>query len=158
MKSALLATLGVAAFGAMSSAVLAADDPIDKAVKARQSYMKVVAFNIGPLGAMAKGEMEYDAEKAAAFASNLAALSTMNNGAMWPEGSDNATLGEDKTRALPAIWETYPKVAEKHDAWSKASVELAAVAGDGLDALKSKIGDVGKGCGGCHDDFRAEKK
>ncbi|MGI9510312.1 MAG: c-type cytochrome [Geminicoccaceae bacterium] len=158
MKPVIIATLGIVAFGAASVSVQAADDPISKAVEARQAFMKVVAFNLGALGAMAKGEMEYDPEMAAAHANNLASLSEMKNGAMWPQGSDNATLGEDKTRALPVIWESYPKVAEKHEAWSKASVELAASAGDGIDALKSNIGAVGKSCGGCHDDFRAEKK
>ncbi len=42
--------------------------------------------------------------------------------------------------------------------WTDASAELAAVAGDGLEAMKLKIGPVSKSCGGCYDDFRAEKK
>jgi cytochrome c556 len=153
MKTAVLAGLGLFAFGAVSTAAIAADDPLGTAVAARQSLMKLASFSIAPLGAMAKGEMDYDAEKAKASADNLVALSQINMGGMWPEGSDNAALGK-KTAALPVIWETYPKIMEKHDAWAKASTELAAVAGDGLDALKSKIGDVGKSCGGCHDDFR----
>jgi cytochrome c556 len=37
-----------------------------------------------------------------------------------------------------------------------ASAALASVAGEGLDALRSKIGDVGKSCKGCHDNFRAK--
>jgi len=157
MKAVLFAALGAVAVGAVSTSVLA-DGHIAKAVEARQGFMKVVAFNLGPLGAMAKGEMEYDAEAAAAFAKNLEVLSAMNTGAMWPAGSDNAALGEDKTRALPAAWEADSKVGEKHQAWTEASASLAAVAGDGLDALKGAVGDVGKSCGGCHDDYRAEKK
>jgi len=34
---------------------------------------------------------------------------------------------------------------------------VAAVAGDGLDALRSKIGGVGDSCKGCHDDFREKE-
>lgn len=157
MKSALFAAVGVVALGAVSAGSFAAD-PMEAAVKARQSLMQVVAFNLGPLGAMAKGEMEYDAELAAANAKNLEALSNLGQAGMWPAGSDSAALGEDKTRALPAGWAADSKVGEKHDAWAKASAELAAVAGDGLDAMKPAVAEVGKSCGGCHDDYRAEKK
>ncbi|MDH3660662.1 MAG: cytochrome c [Alphaproteobacteria bacterium] len=157
MKPVLLATLGIVAAGAVATSAFA-DGHIEKAVKARQGFMQVVSFNLGPLGAMAKGEMDYDAELAANNAKNLHALSTMNNGAMWPQGSDNATLGEDKTRALPAAWAADSKVGEKHQAWIDASAQLAEVAGNGLDALKPAVAGVGKSCGGCHDDYRAEKK
>lgn len=157
MKSARIATLCFAA-ACVCAPTAFADGHLEKAVKARQGFMQVVAFQLGPLGAMAKGEMEYDAEVAAANAANLQALSIMNTGAMWPAGSDNAALGEDKTRALPAAWAADSKVGEKHQAWADASAELAAVAGNGLDALKPAVGAVGKSCGGCHDDYRAEKK
>ena len=157
MRPALFATLGLIAAGAVATSALA-DGHLEKAVKARKGFMQVVAFNLGPLGAMAKGEMDYDADLATNNAKNLHALSIMNNGAMWPAGSDNAALGEDKTRALPAAWAADSKVGEKHKAWIDASAKLAEVAGNGLDALKGAIGDVGKSCGGCHDNYRAEQK
>lgn len=157
MKSLLAAAFCTIAAGAISTAAVA-DGHLEKAVKARQGFMQVVVFNLGPLGAMAKGEMEYDAEVAMTHAKNLEALSKMNTGAMWPAGSDNAALGEDKTRALPAAWAAESKVMDAHGAWTKASTDLAAVAGDGLEALKPAVGAVGKSCGGCHDDYRAEKK
>ncbi|MGI9500447.1 MAG: cytochrome c, partial [Geminicoccaceae bacterium] len=117
MKPVLFATLGIVAAGAVATSALA-DGHLAKAVKARQGFMQVVAFQLGPLGAMAKGEMEYNAELAASNAKNLAALAAMNTGAMWPEGSDNAALGEDKTRALPAAWAADSKVGEKHGDWT----------------------------------------
>ena len=157
MKPALFATLGLIAAGAVATSALA-DGHLEKAVKARKGFMQVVSFNLGPLGAMAKGEMDYDAELAANNAKNLHALAVMNNGAMWPEGSDNAALGEDKTRALPAAWAGDSKVMDKHMAWVDASAKLVEVAGNGLDALKPAVAEVGKSCGGCHDDYRAEKK
>ncbi len=157
MRSVIFAALGVAAISAASTAVFA-DGHLEKAVKARKGFMQVVAFNLGPLGAMAKGEMDYDPDLATTLAKNLEVLASMNTGAMWPAGSDNAALGEDKTRALPAAWAADSKVMDAHGAWTKASADLAAAAGNGLDALKPAVGAVGKSCGGCHDDYRAEKK
>lgn len=157
MKSARLATLCVAAACVCAPAAFA-DGDLEKAVKARQGQMQVVSFTLGPIAAMAKGEMDYDAEIAMTNAKNMEALAKLKTGAMWPEGSDNASLGEDKTRALPAAWAADSKVGEKHMAWVDASTNLAAVAGDGLDALKPAVAEVGKSCGGCHDDYRAEKK
>ena len=34
--------------------------------------------------------------------------------------------------------------------------KLAAVAGNGLDALKGQLGPTGKSCSNCHEDFRAK--
>ena len=129
------------------------DDPMQKAIKARQAVMVVRAWNAGPLFGMAKGEIEYDAERAATLANNLKAELAMNNGSMWPEGSDSAEYPDD-TRSLPEIWMTYPAIAEAGTAYKEAVNALAAEAGNGLDALRSTIGDLGASCKGCHDDFR----
>ena len=133
-----------------------ADKATEKAIKARQGLMQVYSFNLGILSAMAKGEMEYDAEAATNAAENLHAAVTMKSGAMWPPGSDNDS--GYKTRALAEIWSTYPKVAEAGEAMAEASGALVAVAGNGVDALKGGMGAAGKGCKGCHDDFRAKRK
>lgn len=141
-----------------SSLVFAEDDgPHDKAIKARQSLMQLYSYNIGILAAMAKDKMEYNAELATEAASNLLAVNSLGQSTLWPEGSDNANPENAENRALPAIWETYPKIAEKGKALNEAVVAMAAEAGNGLDALKGNIGAVGEGCKGCHDDFRAEK-
>ena len=126
-------------------------------IEARQSFMRVYAFNLGLLGAMAKGEVAYDAKVAAAAAGNLKILSSINAMAMWPKGSDNAAMA-DKTRALPNIWAEFPKVAEADKALSAAVDNLASMAGKDLASLQAGIGAVGKACGGCHKPFRAEKK
>jgi cytochrome c556 len=155
MKAIQMAVAGLVVIGAVPTSVAA--DAIDDAIKARQAFMQVNAFNLGILGAMAKGERAYDAELASALAGNLQAQASMRNGAFWPAGSGNDVAAlADKTRALPAIWTTYPAVVEKNQAWADATVALAAVAGDGLEALQANIGPVGQGCGGCHSDFRAK--
>ena len=136
--------------------VSAADDPNEKAIKARRATMTLQSWYAGPLFQMAKGAMEYDVEMAKTYAANLNAVVNMEAAAMWPAGTGKDAY-EGKTRALPEIWSTWPEAGEKARALVEASADLAAVAGDGLDALRSKIGDVGNACKGCHDDFRAEK-
>ena len=129
-------------------------DPIEKAIKARQSYFQLVVFNAGPLFGMAKGA-PYDAKKAQDLANNLLALTSMANAAMWVKGSDNVAK-KGKTRALPAIWESGSKIGDASKAFKDAVKQLASVAGKGADAMKPAVGALGKSCGGCHKPFRAK--
>lgn len=119
------------------------------AVKARQSHMQLYAHNLGILGGMAKGEVDYDADAASAAATNLATLSKLDQRSYWVPGTSTAELG-DETRALPAIWEPGSQAAEIGGQLAEAATALAAVAGDGQAALGPALGDVGKACGACH--------
>ena len=127
------------------------------AVKARQAHMQLYAFNLGTLGAMAKGEAEYNAEAAAGAANNLLAAAKLDGSQMWPQGSDSEAMA-GKTRALPDIWTTYPKVTDQQKALIEALEKLAPAAGTDLESLQGALKAVGAGCGGCHKPFRAEKK
>ena len=131
----------------------AAKDPNLKLLKARQGEMQLRAFAVGPLFAMAKGKIDYNAEMASNLANNLKLQLSLNLGATWKQGTGNDNYS-GKTTALPKIWTTYPEISEYGKKYAKAVNELAAVAGDGLGPLKSKMGAVGKGCKGCHDEFR----
>ena len=149
---------GLALAGLFSATSQAATpDPMEKAVKARQGYMQVNAFNMGILAAMVKGEAPYDAEQAATAANNIKLSSMMKNKAMWVPGSgnDNPKL---ETKALPEIWMAGSDIGDKAKAFGNAASELAAVAGQGLDVMKPKFGDLGKSCKGCHKDYRAADK
>ena len=139
----------------LAFAASAAKDPNEKAIKARQAVMTLQSWYAGPLFQMAKGAMDYDAEVATAYAAALDTVASIKADMMWPPGTDNGAYA-GMTDALPEIWSTWPAVGEKAQALTEASAALAEVAGDGLDALRSKIGPVGKACKGCHDDFRAE--
>lgn len=127
-------------------------------IEARQSFMRVYAFNLGLLGSMAKGETPYDAQQAIDAAENLLANAKMKNSAMWPAGSDAGAPGlGEVTRAMAVIWSNFPDVGEKHQALTDALTEMASVAGNGLDAVRSNMGAVGNGCKGCHESFRVPK-
>lgn len=141
---------------ALSGVSLAADDPLEKAIKARQAIMQLRMFNVGPLFGMAKGDLDYDAELASKLARNLKLMLELDNSRAWPKGSDNENY-PGKTAALPKIWTTYPEIGEYGKKYAMAVNELAMAAGNGRDALKSKIGAVGKACKDCHDEFREKK-
>lgn len=159
MKKAVLVTLASVSLGATTFVSLAADEvKFANQIDARQSFMQVYRFNLGMLGAMAKGEMPYDAELASAAANNLLAASKMNNRAMWPAGSDMSAAGyEGVTWAKPEAWSEDSKTGEKSMALTEALESMAAVAGDGLGAVRGNMGAVGDGCKGCHELYRADK-
>ncbi len=153
-----VAALAMALAVFTGSGVASAQEDHSGAVKARQAYMQLNGFYMGQLAAVAKGQVPYDAAQATGIANSLLALASMDVGAMWPPGSgnDNPALA-GKTRALPAIWTTFPAVVEKADALSKALEAMVVAAGTDLASLQGAFGAVGAGCGGCHRSFRAEK-
>ena len=60
------------------------------AIAARKAHMDLYAFNLGLVGGMARGNIEYDADAASAAAANIAALSKIDQSRYWPEGTSTA--------------------------------------------------------------------
>ncbi len=123
------------------------------AVKARKAHMQLYAHNLGIIGGMARGNVEYNAEDAMAAANNLAALSSLDQRTYWVPGTSNAELG-DETRLLPAAFEAGSKAGEIGGQLAAAAAALAAVAGDGQAALGPALGPVGAACGACHEAYQ----
>ena len=121
-------------------------------IGARQGQFKIMALNIGVLGGMARGTVEYDAAQAQIAADNLAAISQLNQAFNWPEGSD--MMAATTNRALPAIWENQDDFLAKWAAFGTAATGLQAAAGNGLEAMQAALGPVGGSCGACHDAYR----
>ena len=145
---ALTAALGLAA----ALPLAAQQDPAAAAVKARQAHMTLYAANLGVLGGMAQGGIAYDAQAAQAAADNLVALSGLDQGIYWMPGT---AVGEvEGTRALPALWEMSDEAMAKGMALHEAAMAMAAVAGDGLEAVQGAMGPLGGVCGSCHESFR----
>ena len=92
-----------------------------------------------------------------AAAENLAALAALNGGAMWMQGTDSTAM-PGVSYAKVEAWTTYPEASNIGKKLAEDSAKLAAVAGDGLDALRGGIGAVGKSCGACHEGFRIKKE
>ena len=145
-------TLGIA--GSVFAASHASEEA-QAAVKARQSHMQLYAFNLGKLGAMAKGAVDYDADAASAAAANLAALSNMNQAAYWVAGSDSDTV--EGSRTLPGMWDNIPDAIAKSQALASAAAAMEEAAGTDLAALQGAMGAVGGSCGACHKAYRKPK-
>ncbi|MGJ8610581.1 MAG: c-type cytochrome [Yoonia sp.] len=152
MKSlTLLASAAVLSIGTLALADGHTD--ANPAVKARQSHMQLYSFNLGILGSMAQGKVDYDAAVAQNAADNLAAISSMDETNYWVEGTALDTT--DGTKAQPAIWENMDDFLAKQDGIAEASAAMAAVAGTDLASLQGAMGDLGGTCSACHREYRA---
>lgn len=155
MRKLMTIAIAVAVAGIAEASL--ADEAMEKAVKARRGQMQLYGWNIGQLGAMAKGKVDYDAEVASRAAKNLLAVVSMQDPLLWPEGSHNGNPAlKGKTRTKEEAWTTWPKIGEASEAMITAATALNAAAGGGLSSLQGAIGDAGKACKACHEDFRAK--
>jgi cytochrome c556 len=144
--AALLTGLGL-------GATAVAQSNVPYPVQARQGQFTLMQLNTGVLGNMVRGRQDYDAGLAQAAADNLVTLSQLDQSFHWPEGTDNASI--EGTLALPAIWENLPGVISRWEDFGTEAAAMAAVAGNGLDAVQAQIGALSGTCTACHDDFRA---
>ena len=147
----MLAALAVA----VPLATMAHSNVTDNTVKARHGYFQLVRHNAGLLFGMAKGDIPYDAAIATAHARNLEAIANLDTTTLWARGTDKDSL-PGQTRALPSLWTTFPAVMDKHRAFQQAAANMAANAGNGLDALRANAGPLGASCKGCHDEYRSK--
>ncbi|MEM9620545.1 MAG: cytochrome c [Pseudomonadota bacterium] len=152
MKKVMTACL----FSLLITPVMAEDEvPFEAQIKARQAHMSLYGFNIGILGAMARGNMPYEAEMAQIAANNLKLANQMDNRAMWPPGSDASAPGlAGVTRAKAEAWAEGSDIGEKAQAMTTAITDMAANAGNGLDAVRANMRALGGACQGCHEGYR----
>ncbi len=118
----------------------------------RQSWFALVAANFGPMAAMVKGDMPYDAERMQASADDLATLLQLDIMRGFPEGSEKGT-----TRAKPGIWDNKADFEQKMLDLQAAANALQAVAGgEDQKQVAARVGDVGQTCKACHDDYKSK--
>ncbi|MDE3123178.1 MAG: cytochrome c [Paracoccaceae bacterium] len=146
-------TLTMTAVLCAVAAAAVAQTPAEQAVNARKSLMHVMAFNLGQLGAMAKGQMPYDAKAAQAAAGNIAKLATLDQAALWMKGTDHDA--DPKSHALPAIWQNEADFLGGFAKLASAAGTAEKSVGGGAETLKAALGQIGGACGGCHKSYRA---
>ncbi len=115
-------------------------------VKQRMEAMKAISASMKEIGAMMKGEAEFDAELISARAVEMKQHAS-EMPAMFPEGS-----GHGVSEALPVIWESFERFSSIASDLESASDELAAVSS--IEQLPGAMVAVGKTCKACHRDYR----
>lgn len=141
----LIASAGVAGSHAASSS--------NKAVAARHFQMQMVGYNIGVLGAIAKGEMEFSQDMVDGAAKTLAALAAMDHAPLWIEGTEQGAA--EGSRAKPDVWTDAAGFAEKFADMEKASLALVGAADAA--AVGAGMGALGGSCKACHETYRGPK-
>lgn len=124
----------------------------DTLVKQRQASMILQSkYFYGGLRPMAQGKRPYDAAVASRNIAFLESLSKMAWDSFTPDTKD------EKSRALPAVWEQPAKFKEAGDRFQSEVTKLVAVSKSGDEAaIKAQILAVDKTCSACHDDFRSK--
>lgn len=148
ITKAAAAAVVVAVAGFATQAV--AQQKPDEALKMRQGLFQAVKVNFGPIGAFAQGKGDLPAD-AAARADNLVALAKMLPMAF---GKGTEALPGSNTKAEAFASADFAKGFQMMEA-AADKLAVAAKAGDS-GAIKAAVGDVGKTCKGCHDNFRKE--
>jgi cytochrome c556 len=152
MKHAVPVLSALAVVGAFSAVVVAQDIKPDRAIKYRQGIMQAQSWSMNILGAVAKGDRPYNKDEVLNRAITLEQVSHMAWEGYIP-GSDQGA----PTKAKPEVWKEPAKFKQMIEAFEASTAKLVAAAKVGtLDAVKGPIGDVGKTCTNCHDEFRSK--
>jgi cytochrome c556 len=149
MNKKLLAVVLGASLGAGYSVYVAAQAKPDVLVKQRQAAMTLQGKYLGPIGAMLKGAVPYNADVVARNATYLESLSQMPWDGFTPETQS------EKTKAKPELFKDGPKVQQMIAEFQANTAKLGAAARAKDEAgVRAAFGAVAKSCGGCHDAYR----
>ncbi|MFC3095987.1 cytochrome c [Alteromonas sediminis] len=119
----------------------------------RQSLFQLIRSNMGPLGAMARGQMPFDEAVMAKNAERLTQLAAMVPDYM----AVDTTKFNDGSDAKADIWQNRDDFNKKAQALYDASAGLlATVEAKDTDSYRKAIGAVGASCKACHDDYKAD--
>lgn len=147
MKRMLIAAMLAGSGLLISTAASAQFAKVDDAIKYRQSAFTLMTTHMGRLGAMARGDVPFDAAAAQASARVVEVVSHLPWDA-FPAGSNT---GAAKIKGDP--WKdaaTFSKL--QADLKAQTAKLPAAVAT--LDGLKAQVGATSRVCRECHENFR----
>lgn len=145
MTSSFLRNLFLTLAISTASIAFANDDPAHE----RHEMMEGVRDAAKPVGAMLKGEKDFDAGIVQTSLATFANASE-NLGGLVPVGSEG---GE----AAPAIWEDPDGFEAAIQEWSDAIATAVDANPQTLDQAKPVVGPVFGSCKNCHDSYRIEE-
>ncbi len=158
MTRPIIAAALVLAGIALTTGAIAQNQPTpeqqaESAINTRKSVVRLFAFNMAPINAMARGNQEFDAALVERNARRIAALAPM-----LPEAfaAMDTRAFDLETEALPVIWDEFEEFQQRANNLIEGANNLAAVAAAGNQAETIRTaGSIGRTyCGGCHEMFR----
>ena len=139
---------------ALSGSAAAQAPPMraEQYLKYRKAVYQVIAWNIGPLSAMAQEKRPFDAAVFSDRAERLSQLTPMLAESYAPESRH-----AEGSKLKPEMWSNRADFDEKLRTLVERSANLAQVAKDG-DAAASRTAffDTAQACKACHDKYRAD--
>ena len=151
-RSFALALLTTTCFVAGAVHAQGAPSPGEKALKYRKSAYQVMAWNFGPMAAMAQGKLPYDAAEFSKRAERVAQIAPMLS-----EGFPAATKDLPHSELKPAMWSNRADFDAKMKDLVDRTATLATVAKAGDFATsKAAFFDTANACKACHDKYKNE--
>ncbi len=134
--------------GMLTSAVSAGE--FEKETEYRQGVMNILSWNSKAIGAMLKGDTEYDADSIKTHAADIKSTASLNIIAGFPEDSES-----EDSAALADIWMDFDDFKQKLSDFQLAAGVLDQAA---QSADKAKVAaamkDLGASCKGCHKKYK----
>jgi cytochrome c556 len=126
--------------------------PAEKLLKYRKAIYQVMAYNVGPMSAMAQDKAVFNAAEFAMRANRVAELTPMLSESYAPESQ-----GVAGSKMKADAWTNRADFDSKLKDLVDRSADLAQVA-KGSDAAKSKAAffDLANACKACHDKYKQD--
>jgi cytochrome c556 len=136
----------------VASIVFAQAKPEDE-IRYRQSGLNVIGRAFGPMVNMAQDKIPYNKE---VVARNTQIIETLA-GLPWNSFGPGTEKGAP-TKADLKVWSEQSKFKDASEKMQQSVIKLSqTVKGGDEKAIKAAIGDLGKACKSCHDDFRLKE-
>jgi cytochrome c556 len=143
----------IIATGATAQNTPTPEEQAQSAINARKSVVRLFSFNMAPINAMARGNMEFDAAVVERNARRIAALAPMLAETFAAMDTRSFDL---ETEALPVVWDEFEEFQRRANNLIEGANNLAAVAagGDQMETIRTAASIGRTYCGGCHEMFR----
>ena len=136
----------------LSTYAASAEERMQNAVDTRQGLLKVVRAYFGPMVAMARGDMPYDADKMKEHAHKVRELSGMLTYVFQVDTRESGIA----SGSLDEVWENWDDFEKRAANLTKAAAALEAATAEGQGAAMAAFRATGGACKGCHDNFRQQ--
>ena len=123
------------------------------AITFRKSLLQLVRSNMGPLGAMAKGNIPMDADVIALNASRIEFLGDM----IHEYFALDTTAFSIETDAKDNLWKNYDDFTSKANDLVTAAANLQELVANNQESdYRKGIGALGGACKACHDEYKKD--